>query len=225
MGANRARSPGSRRCWTTCPPTPTSCRRRCRPRTPRTDRPPRRERASRPRPPAPTTCVTWPEPSSTTASCWSSPQDYALPERARPRPNGLVCPLRPHSPPVDPPTSADASNATRVPHARTPALTTPPPSLGLFAGLFALAFSPRLAFSGLFARPAPAHRTFLPGFLQPLARQWRHRPGPVDRQARIESAPGTAAHRERTGRRLHLLLPFRRGPPAHSRRRRRNLRA
>ena len=61
--------------------------------------------------------------------------------------------------------------------------------------------------------PGPAYRALLPGLVQPLARQRRHRPGPVDRQARAEPAPGAAADREHAGRGLDLLLPLR---PRHA---------
>jgi two-component system phosphate regulon sensor histidine kinase PhoR len=62
--------------------------------------------------------------------------------------------------------------------------------------------------------PGAAHRALLPHLVQPFARQRRHRPGPVDRQARAEPASGAVADREHAGRGLHLRLPFRPCAPA-----------
>ena len=53
------------------------------------------------------------------------------------------------------------------------------------------------------AAPAAHHRALLPRLDQPLARKRRHRPGPVDRQARAEPAPGAAGDRQRSRPRQH----------------------
>src|SRR5690606_14520447 len=59
--------------------------------------------------------------------------------------------------------------------------------------------------------PAAPDRALLPRLHQPLARTWRHRAGPGDRQARAAAAPGPTGGDQRggCGQHLHLLLPGR----------------